>query len=170
MINRRAFLKVASVSAFVASTPILKAKALAATEAASVVTIAAPASDEFGCGGGYGIGDYGFGEYSVSQTQDLITPAVRIGAEDNSVMLSWNEVEGTTLYEVWRSDDPYFNLGDESGKLMATVEAASYVDNDVVSDGSEAYFYLVRGVNNCAQSSDTSNRTGGFSFQIQTSG
>ena len=170
MINRRTFLKFASVSALVASSPILKAKALAATEETNTATIAAASGNGDSCGGGYGDNAYSFGNYSDTTAQEMITPAVRIGAEDNSVMLSWNEANGTTSYEVWRSSDPYFALGDASGQLMATVEATNYADTDVVADGSEAYFYLVRGVNTCQQASDTSNRTGGFSFQIQTSG
>lgn len=169
MINRRTFLKLAGVSAIVASGPsILKANALAVAEETTTTMTTAAAASSSSCGGGYGSSTYSYGEYSISATEDLITPSVRIGAEDNSVMLTWTESGEQADYEIWRSSTPYFTINESQATLVATVSETTYLDNSVADDGSEAYFYLIRSVDNCDQTSDTSNRTGGFSFQIRS--
>ena len=83
-------------------------------------------------------------------------------------MLSWSQSTPNADYEVWRSNNPYFALGDNTGELIATVSTTTYTDQNLVTDGSEGYFYIVRSIDNCQQASEASNRTGGFSFQIQT--
>ena len=65
-----------------------------------------------------------------------------ISIEGDNVTVSWSEVTGATVYNIYRSTDPYFAIG---GAPYATVPTAGFADTGAVSG--TAYFYIVTAEN-----------------------
>ncbi|MCK4978906.1 MAG: hypothetical protein KAS62_00850, partial [Candidatus Delongbacteria bacterium] len=69
---------------------------------------------------------------------DMLASPINVvpDANTSSCSLSWNAVSGATIYNVYRSEDPYSGF-----TLIGSSGTNSYVDNDVLSGNK--YFYQI---------------------------
>lgn len=70
------------------------------------------------------------------------------------ISLSWDD-QGATQYEVWRSDEPYFSLGDPGSQLLGTTAVVDWVDPGVTCAGCPDRYYAVQTVDVAEQTSTT---------------
>jgi hypothetical protein len=92
-------------------------------------------------------------------------PVVSISTSGTNVTLSWGAVSGSSKYQVFRSNTPYFQPGDWSSTLRAEPTTTSYQDAGALSTVN-AYFYVVKAVNASPAASANSNRVGKFTYQL----
>jgi hypothetical protein len=64
----------------------------------------------------------------------------------NRVDLTWNDVEGETGYEIYRSTAFPVDTGD-AGNLIGTTDAGETTYSDTTTGGSTQYYYRVRAIN-----------------------
>ncbi|MCP4211879.1 MAG: hypothetical protein GY764_10435 [Halieaceae bacterium] len=78
-------------------------------------------------------------------------------------MLSWAAVVGATEYNIYRATTPYFT----PATPYATTTDTTWTDPDANALGDPAanYYYIVRVVNNCAESTGL-QRLGEFDFTL----
>ena len=107
-----------------------------------------------------GINENGSGDFSkpVVGYKKLRSPenlAATDGLFSTKVRLTWNEVPGAEVYEIWRNaaNDP-----DSADKIDENIETAVYDDSAVIPE--KTYFYWVKAVNSF-NTSDFSNEAQG---------
>ena len=84
--------------------------------------------------------------------------------------LAWTHHTANSFYEVWRSQTPYFQAGDNGSQLLSTLQAVDgvfeYTDDHVVGDPDLQHYYLLRTANACGDYAPSGPRSGEFDFAL----
>lgn len=109
----------------------------------------------------------GAGDLADTPRAQRVLPGfeVTIAVVGDDIALQWDEQAGAT-YQVWRSTEPYFAIGDVGAVQLSTVAVATFTDALVGSDSSDAY-YRVRAVAPDG-SLDDSTTVGKRAFPLET--
>lgn len=94
---------------------------------------------------------------------------VEISLEGAQIRLAWPHDTANAAYEIWTSDQPYFEPGDANASLLdtitATADPVTYLDTTSQEPGN--YFYIVRAINSDNVVSESSNRVGIYNHSTQ---
>ncbi len=84
--------------------------------------------------------------------------------------LAWNHDPANSFYEVWRSQNPYFQPDDPGSELLKTLQAVDgvfeYTDPNVVGDPNTQHYYLLRTANACGEYAASGPRSAEFDFAL----
>ena len=84
--------------------------------------------------------------------------------------LTWPHDPANSFYEIWRSEDPYFQAGDGNSTLLKTFQAVDgifeYTDPNTVGDPNVQHYYLLRAANACGEYSPSTPRSAEFDFSL----
>jgi hypothetical protein len=112
--------------------------------------------------------------HSLSQVVvSAASPMVSISREGNDIVLSWQHAAQNGNYEVWRSTNPYFAIGDAGALKLSDVQGANEGETLVLRhvgaavDGN-TYFYLIRATSGAGEA--VSNRVAKVGFVVVPGG
>jgi hypothetical protein len=115
-----------------------------------------------GDGDGGAMSDLGAMEFCGSAAP--IVPDVAVALSATDVTLSWT-AQGGMVYEVWRSDVPYFAIGDVGAVLVDTTMGGVVVNAGILTPNTPIYYH-VRTTNDCGVAVTTPVAIGVFMFDI----
>lgn len=89
-----------------------------------------------------------------------------IEKQENSLKLSWSQVDQAKKYYIYRSTEPYFTPSKDN--LIKKTKKTEFTDKTkgIVGDPDKNYFYVVTAVNKHGES-DISNRVGEFDYRFE---
>jgi len=115
-----------------------------------------------------------FGDPAMMLTGPCVDSAIPVSGENitrtnNDVILAWQDVtEGA--YQVWRSENPYFDPDVRYDAPLATPNEANYTDIDAIGDAEVNHYYIVTTQSSCEQLSYPVKRMGEFDFALLVPG
>ena len=109
-----------------------------------------------------------FSDWVVSAactTAPAVAPDVTATASGDDVILTWLADEANAQYQVWISTAPDLDPEQPGDITPVFTGELIYVDHGSAASAGN-HFYVVRALNACGAASDSSDRTGEFTFGL----
>lgn len=105
------------------------------------------------------------GYWVTCRAAAAVAPAVSVAVSGADVVLTWGGNAANAKYQVWISENPYFDPANP-GSVTPVIQTATTFTDGGAAGSLTNHFYVVRGVNGCGAASGNSNRMGEFTFGL----